>query len=110
MDSKADADLYGENFDDICLALAEAITGRSIAPGPTPPELPELPGERPPPVPELPGERPTVGKGDEGPHVQNVQESLGIIPADGDFGSITEGGVKGFKRRPASRPMASSGR
>ena len=97
VDSKADADLYGENFDDICLALAEAITGRSIAPGPTPPELPELPGERPPLVPELPGERPTVGKGDEGPHVQNVQESLGIIPADGDFGSITEGGVKGYQ-------------
>ena len=44
VDSKADADLYDENFDDICLALAEAITGRSIAPGPTPPELPELPG------------------------------------------------------------------
>jgi hypothetical protein len=42
-------------------------------------------------------ERPTISEGDGGPHVQNVQISLGIIPADGDFGGITEAGVKGFQ-------------
>lgn len=93
VDSKADASLYEENFEDICLAICEAITGQSIQPGPTPPE-PE-PGPEPEPVP--PGQRPTIGRGDVGPHVQNAQESLGIVPADGDFGPTTEGGVKGFQ-------------
>ena len=96
VDSKADANLYDENFEDICLAICEAITGQSIQPGPTPPE-PE-PGPEPEPIPpEPPEERPVIGKGDVGPYVQNCQESLGIIPADGDFGSITDGGVKGFQ-------------
>lgn len=91
VDSRADADLYRENFDDVCLAICEAVTGQAIEPGPTPPEPPE-PGPEP-----GPEERPVIGKGDVGPHVQNCQESLGIVPADGDFGSITEGGVKGFQ-------------
>jgi peptidoglycan hydrolase-like protein with peptidoglycan-binding domain len=89
VDSKADANLYNDYFEDICLAISEAITGQSIQPGPTPPE--------PEPAPEPPGQRPTIGQGDVGPHVQNVQESLGIVPADGDFGPTTDGGVKGFQ-------------
>lgn len=88
VDSRADADLYAENFDDICIAIAEALSGQSIAPSPEPEPEPE-------PVP--PDQRPTTRIGDVGPYVQNVQEILGIVPADGDFGSITEGGVKGFQ-------------
>jgi peptidoglycan hydrolase-like protein with peptidoglycan-binding domain len=91
VDSKADADLYKVNFEDICLAISEAVIGQAIKP-PTPGPEPE-----PPVPPEPPEQRPVVGKGDVGPHVQNVQESLGIVPADGDFGSITDGGVKGFQ-------------
>jgi peptidoglycan hydrolase-like protein with peptidoglycan-binding domain len=94
VDSKADANLYRENFEDICLAICEAISGQSIQPGPTPPPEPE-PEPEPEPGPDE--ERPVIGKGDVGPHVQNCQESLGIVPADGDFGSITDGGVKGFQ-------------
>jgi hypothetical protein len=89
VDSKADTNLYNENFDDICLAIAEAIAGQSIASGPEPGPMPE-------PEPE-PTERPTIGMGDVGPHVQNAQESLGIVPADGEFGPTTDGGVKGFQ-------------
>jgi peptidoglycan hydrolase-like protein with peptidoglycan-binding domain len=92
VDSKEDARLYNENFDDICLALAEAITSKSIAPGPTPPD--PSPEPEPPPKPD---ERPVIGKGDDGPYVVAVQTTLGIIPADGDFGPTTDGGVKGFQ-------------
>lgn len=101
VDSKADANLYNEYFEDICLAISEAITGQAIEPGPIEPEEPEEPGLPPPdferPDFEPPSTRPTVGEGDTGPHVQNVQESLGIVPADGDFGPTTDGGVKGFQ-------------
>lgn len=87
VNSHADVDIYHAKFADICAALAVAIAGGDVAPGPIPPE----------PSPEPPGERPTIGPGDVGPHVQNAQESLGIVPADGDFGPTTEGGVKGYQ-------------
>lgn len=91
VDSKADEGLYNANFADICLALAEAIAGKAIDVGPVPPEPPE-------PLPPEPVDvRDTVARGDYGPYVQNVQSSLGIVPADGDFGPTTEGGVKGFQ-------------
>ena len=82
------------------LALAEAIAGKAIDEGERPGEPEEDYRERPgkpegPLKPEK--DRPTISEGDGGPHVQNVQMSLGIIPADGDFGGITEGGVKGFQ-------------
>lgn len=93
VDSSEDARLYNDNFDDICLALAEAIAGKAIDEGPRPPR----PEPEPPGLPEQPGDRPTVARGDVGPHVQNVQEVLGIVPFDGDFGPTTEGGVKGFQ-------------
>jgi peptidoglycan hydrolase-like protein with peptidoglycan-binding domain len=100
VDSVEDANLYRANFNDICLALAEAIAGKAIdegeRPGEPEEELPERPGK--PEGPLKPAkERPTISEGDGGPHVQNVQISLGIIPADGDFGPTTEGGVKGFQ-------------
>ncbi len=87
VDSRADADLYNENFDDICLGLAETLAGKAIDDTTPTPPLP----------PDLPEERPTLSKGMVGPYVQNVQMSLGIVPVDGDFGATTEGGVKGFQ-------------
>lgn len=101
VDSEQDAVLYRESFDDICLALAEAIAGKAIDEGERP-EEPEGPPEfERPEEPEGPlkpmKERPTISEGDGGPHVQNVQMSLGIIPFDGDFGPTTEAGVKGFQ-------------
>lgn len=47
------------------------------------------------PLPPVP--RTNVSKGDKGPQVVSIQNTLGIVPADGDFGSITEGGVKGYQ-------------
>jgi peptidoglycan hydrolase-like protein with peptidoglycan-binding domain len=98
VDSGADEDAYNENFEEVCKALAEALSGRQIgdiAP-PEPPDVIELP----PPGEELPPptdhDRPTIGKGDEGAAVMSVQTSLGVI-ADGDFGSITDGAVRGFQ-------------
>ena len=41
-------------------------------------------------------ERPTIAKGDDGPAVVSVQTSLGV-QADGDFGSITDGAVRGYQ-------------
>jgi len=89
VDSKADEGIYESKFDPICRAIAQSLAGKAIAPSPEP----EPPG-----LPSQPGERPLIGKGDTGPAVVEVQTVLGIVPADGDFGSITEGGVKGFQR------------
>jgi len=47
----------------------------------------------PPPVP-----RSNVSEGDSGPQVVSIQTTLGVVPADGDFGPITDGAVKGFQR------------
>lgn len=100
VDSSADGDLYRANFDDICLALAEAIAGKAIDEGERPPVKPPIeppvePSE-PEPLPPNPSDRPTIGKGDKGPAVESVQISIGLIP-DGDFGPVTESGVKGFQ-------------
>ena len=100
VDSSADADLYRANFDAICKALAEAIAGKAIDDGERPPVKPPIeppvePSE-PEPLPPNPSDRPTIGKGDKGPAVESVQISIGLIP-DGDFGPVTEGGVKGFQ-------------
>ena len=45
VDSSADADSYNTNFEEICEAIAETISGKQIPDQPpqTPPELPELP-------------------------------------------------------------------
>jgi len=50
------------------------------------------------PVPQVPpSSRPTLRKGSTGPYVVSLQNSLGVFPADGDFGSITDGAVRGFQ-------------
>ena len=46
--------------------------------------------------PTPPADRPMLEEGDEGPEVAALQTTLGI-PADGDFGPVTEGAVKGFQ-------------
>lgn len=43
-----------------------------------------------------PAPRRTIEKGDSGPDVVYLQTALGI-PADGEFGSVTEAAVKGFQ-------------
>jgi N-acetylmuramoyl-L-alanine amidase len=47
VDSSADADLYNENFEEICRAIVDVLAGRSTAT----PDPPHLPDERPPPEP-----------------------------------------------------------
>jgi len=50
------------------------------------------------PMPDVPpAPREDVSEGDSGPSVVEVQTILGIVPADGDFGPITDGGVKGYQ-------------
>jgi uncharacterized protein (TIGR02594 family) len=44
-----------------------------------------------------PQPRRELSEGDTGSDVVELQTILGIVPADGDFGSITDGGVKGFQ-------------
>jgi hypothetical protein len=89
VDSKADADLYRKNFELICTAIAEAIAGKAIeAP-------PPVEGETPPEG--APATKPTVKKGSTGIHVVALQRALGVLPTDGDFGSITETWVKAFQ-------------
>lgn len=102
VDSQADANLYRQNFEIICRAIAEAIAGENM------PEAPELPGIPPrptePPIePFPPGEagppayHPTLKKGSAGPNVVTLQKSLGVLTADGDFGSITDTWVRAFQ-------------
>jgi hypothetical protein len=90
VDSKADAQLYKLNFDSICGAMAATISGMPVSP----PERPERP---PPEAPPIDSEHPLLEKGDSGPAVIEVQRILGL-PADGDFGSVTEAGVEQFQR------------
>jgi hypothetical protein len=93
VDSKADSDLYRKNFDHICMGLAEALAGKVIEDaGPTPP------WEKPPVTPIDPSARATIAKGDKGEDVEELQEILGIVPLDGDFGNVTHGGVVGFQQ------------
>src|SRR6266576_158647 len=89
VDSKADADLYRGNFNSIATAIAQAVSGEAIQPGPIPPPVPE-------PVPPS-GDRPTLQKGDKGPYVSELQKSLGVLNADGNFGSITDTWVRAFQ-------------
>jgi uncharacterized protein (TIGR02594 family) len=47
--------------------------------------------------PTPPSERRELAEGDTGPDVAALQTTLGVFPADGDFGSITDGAVKGYQ-------------
>ena len=92
VDSKADADLYHRNFELICHAIAEVISGKSLA-APEPPD-PELPLPRPP---DTEQSHDTIGKGDKGDDVVLLQKKIDVVKADGDFGGITETWVKAFQ-------------
>ena len=105
VDSEADADIYREQFNDICENIATVLGGESTdtAPPERPnrPERPERPDrpERPerPQRPEGTLPRPTLRIGDSGPAVSYMQS---LLPHgfDGDFGTITEGEVHNFQR------------
>jgi peptidoglycan hydrolase-like protein with peptidoglycan-binding domain len=95
-DAKPDCDAYRARFDLICAALASAISGQVIQPGPTPPPGIERPPVRPPTEPDE-GEHPTIKKGDNNAAVAELQKALGVLIADGDFGGITETWVKAFQ-------------
>jgi hypothetical protein len=90
VDSQADADLYGQHFAAICLAIAEAITGLVLT---APPEQPAQPPDA-----ALPAGHPTIAVGDSGAAVSELQEKLGVLDDDGDFGQITDTWVRSFQR------------
>jgi hypothetical protein len=92
VDSSADEEAYEDNFDEICEAIAETISGQAVAPAP--PGTDEVPDTIPP---WEEDEHPTIAKGDKGPAVGQVQTVLGVFPVDGDFGGVTDGAVKGFQ-------------
>jgi hypothetical protein len=91
VNSQADCDLYEQNFDLICAAIAEAISGEEVGPTPLPKPIPS-PGPEP-----TPGARRMLEKGDEGEDVAALQKSLGVLYSDGNFGSITETWVRTFQ-------------
>lgn len=47
--------------------------------------------------PTPPADRGEVEEGDDGPEVVAIQTTLGVHPADGDFGSITDSAVEGYQ-------------
>lgn len=94
-DSKTDVELYNENFYSICRAIAQTISEVEIPDeGPRPPQ---------PPI----GEKPVLGKGDEGPYVEELQRDLNRelanchLIVDGDFGSATDTAVRDYQRSRA---------
>lgn len=89
VDSSADANAYNAKFDEVCGAIAGVLWEGE---GPIPPEP-----EPPTPEPVPPSSRSTIKKGSTGPDVVTCQQMLQVYPADGDFGSITDGAVKGFQ-------------
>jgi peptidoglycan hydrolase-like protein with peptidoglycan-binding domain len=85
VDSSADAAAYDEYFNDCCEAIAEALSGEN------PPKPP-----KPDPEPDD-DERRMIEEGDEGEDVLGLQRSLGVLEADGNFGSITDTWVRAFQ-------------
>lgn len=94
VDSVADADLYGEYFDAICLSIASTIAGRDLEEPPDQPEAPPPEGSSPIP-PDY--DKPVTQRGDYGPYVLQIQTALGATPLDSDFGQITETAVRDFQ-------------
>jgi peptidoglycan hydrolase-like protein with peptidoglycan-binding domain len=97
VDSSTDAATYEEEFGAICAALASALAGKNIEA--EPPVDPDEPVIMPPMV-EIPAEEPgrrTIALGDEGDDVVYVQTLLGVFPADGDFGPVTDAAVLGYQ-------------
>ena len=97
-DHTGNSNTYRDRFSEICVAIAEGITGEQAG------QQPDRPPGRPPITPRPPVEgpgpdadsHPTLKKGDQGEAVARLQRSLGI-PADGDFGSITDTQVRAFQ-------------
>jgi hypothetical protein len=107
VDSQADAELYHENFEAICRAIAECVEGFSVDEEPpfTPPERPDNPYDVP------LDNRPMLGKGDSGPDVDDLQtllnwENNAGLATDSDFGNATEGAVYSYQ---ASRGLMYDG-
>jgi peptidoglycan hydrolase-like protein with peptidoglycan-binding domain len=97
VDSLTDAETYDEEFPAICAALASALSGKKIGAEPIPEPIEPI---EPPLVSEIPEEEPgreTIGLGDKGDDVVHVQTLLGVFPADGDFGPITDAAVRGYQ-------------
>jgi hypothetical protein len=91
-DNTGDSNLYRENFELICNAIADAISGEATddVPEPRPPRPDRVPIE----------DRPTLRRGDEGEHVLDMQRMIPRFPGtfDGDFGSVTEDAVMNYQR------------
>jgi len=86
VDNTNDANIYNESFEAICQAIAKTLVGRH-KPGDIPVE-----------------DRQTVGNGDSGSDVKDLQGMLnktelapGLVE-DGDFGSLTEDAVTQYQR------------
>jgi len=90
VDSSADCAIYQDpkKFDAICSGLAQALCGEEVGPSPEP--------EPPEPVPPS-DDRPMLQKGDKGPYVSELQQKIGVVEADGDFGGITDTWVRAFQ-------------
>ena len=93
VNSHADCDIYRDRFSEICVAIAEGLSDEQAGQQPDRPPVPERPPE--PPGPDV-DSHPTLKQGDQGEAVARLQRSLGI-PADGDFGSITDTQVRAFQ-------------
>lgn len=93
VDSSTDAAVYEMEFSAVCAAIASALAGKSIESEPPDVEIVQPIA----PIPEEEPGRPTIGLGDEGDHVVYVQNLLGVFPADGDFGPITDAAVRGYQ-------------
>ena len=93
VNSHADCDIYRKKFSEICVAIAEGLTDEQAGQQPDRPPVPERPPE--PPGPDV-DSHPTLKKGSQGEAVVRLQRSLGL-PADGDFGSVTDTQVKAFQ-------------
>jgi hypothetical protein len=90
-----DCSTYRAKFEAICQAAAEALAGQKLGSGSEPDHPPPL---QPPPIkPPGPQARATIGIGDKGNDVVHLQQSLGVLIADGDFGTITETWTKAFQ-------------
>jgi hypothetical protein len=99
-DHTGDSNTYRAKFSDVCKAIAEAISGQSVT-------VPPPDGGRPPiepPVPPSEVSKPVLGKGDEGPFVEDLQDDLNRelegsdLTVDGDFGALTEDAVMDYQR------------
>jgi hypothetical protein len=102
-DNTGDSNTYRAKFNDVCKAIAQAISGQAI--GTPPDERPPIePPVRPPTEPPSSGSKPVLGKGDNGPYVVELQSDLNMelddcnLTVDGDFGSKTEEAVYDYQR------------